>query len=230
MPRSGSTLVEQILSSHSQVHGTGELHALTTAEVGITQQLEYAKPYPECMSLIDKKIAEEFSAQYLKELTLHCPTAKRITDKLLGNFSRIGLIKTLFPNASIIHCQRNPLDNCISIFFHFFQELKCSFELTELGQYYLDYQRLMSHWHKLFPGEILKVQYEELVMDQERISRQLIDYIGLEWDEKCLDFYNSERDVRTSSNIQVRQPMYKKSINRWKHYEKHLQPLIEVLQ
>ncbi len=230
MPRSGSTLVEQILSSHSQVHGTGELHALTTAEGGIIQQLEYAKPYPECMPLIDKNMAGEFSAQYLQELALHCPTAKRITDKLLGNFSRIGLIKTLFPHASIIHCQRNSLDNCISIFFHFFPELKCSFKLSELGQYYLDYQRLMSHWQELFPGEILNVQYEELVMDQERVSRQLIDYIGLEWDEKCLDFYNSERDVRTSSNIQVRQPMYKKSINRWKHYEKHLQPLIEVLQ
>jgi len=230
MQKSGSTLVEQIISSHSQVYGADELHALTTIETSITQQLEHANPYPECMSLFDSKMAEVYSAQYLQELALHCPTATRISDKLLGNFSRIGLIKTLFPRARIIHCQRNPLDNCISIFFHFFPELKCSFELTELGRYYLDYQRLMSHWHKLFPGEILDVQYEELVTDQETVSRQLIDYLGLEWDEKCLDFHNNKRDVRTSSNIQVRQPMYKKSMNRWKHYEKHLQPLIEVLQ
>ncbi len=230
MQKSGSTLVEQIISSHSQVYGADELHALTTIETSITQQLEHANPYPECMSLFDSKMGEVYSAQYLQELALHCPTALRISDKLLGNFSRIGLIKTLFPKARIIHCQRNPLDNCISIFFQFFPELKCSFELTELGRYYLDYQRLMSHWHNLFPGEILNVQYEELVMDQERVSKQLIDYLGLEWDEKCLDFHNNERDVRTSSNIQVRQPMFTKSINRWKHYERQLQPLIEVLQ
>jgi len=230
MQKSGSTLVEQIISSHALVYGADEIHALTTIETGITQQLEHADPYPECMSHLDSEMAEDYSAQYLQELALHCPTAVRISDKLLGNFSRIGLIKTLFPKARIIHCQRNPLDNCISIFFHFFPELKCSFELTELGRYYLDYQRLMSHWESLFPGEILNVQYEELVMDQERVSKQLIDYLGLEWDEKCLDFHNNKRDVRTSSNIQVRQPIYKNSVNRWKNYEKHLQPLIEVFQ
>ena len=105
---------------------------------------------------------------------------------------------------------------------HFLPDLECSFEMNELGQYYLQYQRLMSHWQKLFPGEILNVQYEVLVMDQERVSKQLIDYIGLEWDARCLDFYNNERDVRTASNIQVRQPIYKNSMDRWKHYEKHL--------
>jgi len=182
------------------------------------------------MSLIDRKTVEKYSAWYLQELALHCPTAERITDKLPGNFVRIGLIKTLFPDARIIHCQRNPLDNCISMYFHYFMALTCSFDLTELGQYYLDYQRLMSHWQNLFPGEILNVQYEELVMDQESVSRQLIEYIGLEWDEKCIDFHNNERTVMSPSNMQVRQPIYKNSINRWKPYEKHLQPLIEVLQ
>ena len=229
MPRSGTTLVEQILSSHALVHGAGEILALTGVAVSIVQQLGYADPYPQCMSLFDEKMAEEYSARYLQELTLHSSTAVRITDKLPGNFLRIGLIKTLFPDARIIHCQRNPLDNCISLFFHYFQNYKHSFELTELGQYYLDYQRIMSHWQKLFPGEIFTVQYEELVVDQERISKQLIDYLGLEWDENCLDFHNNERVVMTPSNIQVRQPMYKNSINRWKPYEKHLQPLIEML-
>ncbi len=230
MPRSGTTLVEQILSSHPLVHGAGELEAIPAVHVSLALQLKYANPPPECMSLIDRKIVEEYSARYLQELMPYCPTAARITDKLPGNFSGIGLIKTLFPNARIIHCQRDPLDNCISLFFHYFLGLNCTFELTELGQYYLDYQRLMSHWQNVFPGEILNVQYEELVMNQERISKQLIDYIDLEWDEKCIDFHSNERTVMTPSNIQVRKPMYKTSINRWKPYEKHLQPLIEVLQ
>ncbi len=229
MPRSGTTLVEQIISSHPLVHGAGELQAMPAIKLTIAQQLEYANPYPECMSLFDKKMAKEYSERYLQELALHCPTATRITDKLPGNFFKIGLIKTLFPDARIIHCQRNPLDSCISIFFHYIQDWKWSFDLTELGQYYLDYQRVMFHWQDLFPGEIFTVQYEELVMEQEKISKKLIDYLGLEWDEKCLEFYNNERDVRTVSNMQVRKPMYKNSMNRWKHYEKHLQPLIEVL-
>jgi len=230
MPRSGTTLVEQILSNHALVHGAGELQAIPAVHFSIALQLKYANPYPQCMSIFDEKMAEEYSARYLQELALHSPTAVRITDKAPVNFLQIGLIKTLFPKARIIHCQRNPLDSCISLLFHYFQNHKHSFELTELGQYYLDYQRLMSHWQELFPGEIFTLQYEELVMDQERVSKQLIDYIDLEWDARCLDFHNNERVVMTPSNIQVRQPIYKNSINRWKPYEKHLQPLIEVLQ
>ena len=229
MPRSGSSLVEQVISSHALVHGAGELQAMPAVTYSITQQLKYANPYPECVSLIDQGMVDECSKRYLQELELHSPTAKRIVDKLPGNFFRIGLIKALFPNARIIDCQRNSLDNCISLFFHFFPNQKHAFELTELGQYYLDYRRLMSHWQTLFPDEILTVQYEELVTDQERVSRQLIEYLGLEWDESCLDFHNNERVVLISSSIQVRQPMYEKSINRWQHYEQHLQPLIEVL-
>jgi len=230
MPRSGTTLVEQILSSHSSVHGAGEIEAFPGVMLYITEELGHAGPPPECISLVDRNLVAKYSAQYLQELEQYSPTARRITDKLPGNFVRIGLIKTLFPDARIVHCQRNPLDNCVSLFFHYFTALTCSFELTELGQYYLDYQRLMSHWQTLFPGEIFNVQYEELVTDQERVSRQLVDYLGLEWDEKCLDFHNNERTVMSPSNVQVRQPMYKNSINRWKHYEKHLQPLISVLQ
>jgi len=230
MPRSGTTLIEQILSSHALVYGAGEIRACPAVNYAIAHQLKYAKPDPEFMSLIDRKMVEKNSARYLQELTFHCPTAARITDKEPGNFFRIGLIKTLFPDARIIHCERNPLDNCISVFFHCFTAFQCSFELTELGQFYRDYQRLMTHWQNLFPGEILTVRYEELVADQERVSKRMIDYLGLDWDEKCLDFHNNERNVMTPSNIQVRQPMYKNSINRWKRYEKYLQPLIEVLQ
>ena len=230
MPRSGTTLVEQILSSHALVHGAGELEALPGVNRSIAERLEHVSPRPELKSFIDGKIAEEYSAQYLQELAFHCPTAARITDKSPENYARIGLIKTLFPDARIIHCQRNPLDNCISIFFQYFATFKASFELTELGQYYLQYQRLMAHWQNLFPGEIFNVQYEDLVMDQETVSKQLIDYLGLDWDEKCVDFHNNERNVMSPSNIQVRQPMYKSSMNRWKRYENQLRPLIDVLQ
>jgi len=230
LPRSGTTLVEQIVSTHPEVHGAGEIEAFSGVNLSIAQQFDDADPPPECMSNIDGTMAEKYSARYLQELELHCPTAARITDKLPGNFVRIGLIKTLFPDARIVHCQRNPLDNCISLFFHHFTALRCSFELTELGQYYLDYQRLMSHWQDLFAGGIFDLKYEELVTDQERVSKQLIDYLDLEWDERCLDFHKNERVVMSPSNIQVRRPMYENSIDRWKPYEKHLGPLIEVLQ
>ena len=230
MPRSGTTLVEQILSSHALVHGAGEIRACPAINYSIAQQLKYANPDPECMALIDKKMIEGHSAGYLQELTLHCPTAARITDKEPGNFFLIGLIKTLFPDVRIIHCQRNPLDNCISLFFHCFTAFQSSFELTELGQFYRDYERLMTHWKNLFPGEIFSLQYEDLVADQAGVSKRMIDYLGLEWDEKCIDFHNNERNVMTPSNIQVRQPIYTKSIDRWKNYEAYLQPLIEGLQ
>ncbi len=230
MPRSGTTLVEQILSSHDLVHGAGEIEAFPGIYHSIAQQLNYVKPNPECMSLIDEHLVEEYSAKYLQDLALHCPTASRITDKFPQNFFAIGLIKTFFPNAHIVHCQRNPLDICSSLFFHCFATFKATFELTELGQYYLQYQRLMSHWDNLFPDEIFAVRYEDLVLDQERVSKQLIEYIGLEWDEKCIDFQDNERNVLSPSNMQVRRPIYKTSINRWKRYEEQLQPLVEVLQ
>ena len=230
LPRSGTTLVEQIASSHALVHGAGEIHAFSGVNRAIAEQLRTKRPAPECMSDIDGKTIEKYAAQYLQELTARAPTAARITDKLPGNFVRIGLIKTLFPNARIICCQRNPLDNCIALFFHCFKALKCSFQLAELGQYCLDHQRLMSHWESLFPGQLLKVQYEELVMAQERVSRQIIDYLGLEWDENCLDFHNNGRVVMSPSSLQVRQPMHGNSIDRWKPYAAHLQPLIETLR
>jgi tetratricopeptide (TPR) repeat protein len=230
MPRSGTTLVEQIISSHPQVYGAGELRSLPSIETSIAQELKYANPYPQCMSLMDRTMAEKYSASHLQELALQCSSAQRIIDKLPSNFSKIGLIKILFPKARIIHCQRNPLDNCISLFFHYFVGLKSCFEMTELGHYYLEHQRLMSHWQSLFPGEIFSLQYEDLVMEQEKTSKQLVDYLGLAWDENCINFHNNQRVVRTVSNIQVRQPIYQHSVDRWKHYEKHLQPLIEVLQ
>jgi len=230
MPRSGTTLVEQIVSSHPQVYGAGELASFERFEEAIAKQFKASDPYPECMPLCNESITHKFSKKYLEELRKYSHDAKRITDKMPVNFTRIGLIKTLFPKARIIHCQRNALDTCTSNFLNYFAVgNEYSFDLSELGQYYLDYERLMAHWGSLFPSEILGVQYEELVMNQEKISRQLIEYIRLEWDDRCLDFHKNKRAVNTFSSMQVRQPIYTHSMNRWKHYEKQLAPLIAIL-
>ncbi len=230
MPRSGTTLVEQIISSHPQVYGAGELASFERFEEAIAKQFKASDPYPECMPLCNESITLKFSKKYLEELRNYSHDAKRITDKMPVNFTRIGLIKTLFPKARIIHCQRNALDTCTSNFLNYFAVgNEYSFDLSELGQYYLDYERLMAHWGSLFPSEILGVQYEELVMNQEKISRQLIEYIRLEWDDRCLDFHKNKRAVNTFSSMQVRQPIYTHSMNRWKHYEKQLAPLIAIL-
>ena len=230
LPRSGTTLVEQIISSHPLVHGAGEIEAFSGVNQAIAERLAGSRPAPECMADIDGKLIEEHSAQYLRELAMHSASAVRITDKSPGNFVRIGLIKALFPQARIICCQRNPLDTCLSLFFHCFKALKCSFRLDELGLYHLDHQSLMAHWQALYPGEMLWVQYEELVAAPERVSRRMIDYLGLEWDARCLDFHNNGRGVMSPSSLQVRQPLYRHSVNRWKPYAPYLQPLMEVLR
>ena len=229
LPRSGTTLVEQILASHGSIHGAGELESFAGVNHAIAHRFRADRPAPECMSLIDQEIVDEFSARYLDELRLRSKTAARVLDKLPGNFVRIGLIKTLFPNAYIVHCSRNPLDTCLSLYFHYFQALTCSFDLRELGQYYLDYRRLMDHWTSTFPNGIFELRYEELVRDTEAVSRELVHYLDLPWDERCLEFYKNTRAVMSPSNIQVRHPVYQAAVERWKRYEKHLQPLIDVL-
>jgi len=230
MPRSGTSLVEQIVSSHTRVHGAGELTSLARFEASLARQFESPTSYPECMPQCYNSVALDFAEEYLKELRCHSHDAVCITDKMPSNFIRIGLIKTLFPKARIIHCRRNALDTCTSNFLNYFATgNEYSFDLGDLGKYYLDYEKLMAHWENLFSAEILTVQYEELVMHQERVSRQLVEYLGLEWDERCLDFHENKRAVHNFSSMDVRQPIYARSIDRWKHYEKQLGPLIALL-
>ncbi len=151
MPRSGTTLIEQIVSSHSQVYGAGELSFLVGYENTIAEQIEASNFYPECMSLCNNSISLRFSTDYLEELANYSRVATRITDKMPQNFLRIGLIKTLFPHARIIHCQRNALDICTSIYLNYFvKRNNYSFDQIEIGNFYLDYKRVMSHWHSLF--------------------------------------------------------------------------------
>lgn len=153
-----------------------------------------------------------------------------VTDKMPGNFLFLGLLYLLFPKARFIHCQRHPLDNCLSIYFqNFARPHHYAYDLTEIGLAYREHRRLMAHWHDVLPIRIFEVKYEELVFRQEEVLRQLIAYCGLEWDSKCLDFYKSDRHIFTSSNWQVRQPMYTSSCGRWKNYAKFLGPLRELL-
>ena len=230
MPRSGTTLVEQILASHPQLYGVGELESIARIEKALSSRPGVTSPYPECMTPCDAGVLQDAARSYLDELRELAGDAARVSNKDPGNFHRLGLVMTLFPNARIIHCRRNAMDTCVSIYFnHFSKGSEYSFDLEELGRYYLDYQRLMAHWEGLFPGKILTMQYEELVMEQEKYSRRLIEHVNLAWDDRCLDFHKNRRAVRTASSTQVRRPIYTDSIDRWKHYEKHLAPLASLL-
>jgi len=231
LPRSGTTLVEQIISSHPQVYGAGELESIAKIEKSIAVRLAASGAYPESMSSCNDAVKREFTEKYLQDLQRFSQDATRITNKDPGNFHRIGLIRTLFPSARIIHCRRNALDTCTSIYFnHFAKGNEYAFDLAELGKYYLDYDRLMAHWGELFSSEIMLVQYEDLVMNQEETSRRIIDHIRLDWDDRCLEFHENRRAVRTASSAQVRRPIYNSSINRWQHYEKHMAPLAAILR
>lgn len=231
MPRSGTSLVEQILSSHPNIYGAGELTTIEEIKAEIINEINHSAPYPECMLLFKSAGIYKYANRYLKQLRKHSASAKFITDKMPGNFFNIGIIKMLFPHARIIHCIRDPIDTCLSNFIsNFSSGNEFSFNLVDLGKYYLDYQRLAIHWRNVFSTNIFDIQYEKLVSNQEEVSKELINYIGLEWDERCLDFHENDRTVRTASHLQVRKPMYQNSVNRWKRYEEQLQPLIEILQ
>jgi tetratricopeptide (TPR) repeat protein len=231
MPRSGTTLIEQIISSHSDIAGADELILMPKIENLLDKEFSNTSTYPECMNDVDETILGKYAEEYLVQLTKISKEALRVSDKLPDNFLRIGLIKQLFPNAKIIHCKRNALDTCSSIYLNYFPKGNHhTFDLHDLGNYYLDYLRIMKHWNTVFSSELFEIQYEDLISDQEKMSRQLIEYIGLKWDDKCINFYNNDRAVKTTSNLQVRQPVYNKSINRWKRYEKELQSLIDILE
>ncbi len=230
MPRSGTTLVEQILASHPQVHGAGELKKFH--EIVISTPTRLGKPVknPAAGRLVDRAPSAEMGQEYIDHLRAMHPTALRVTDKMPFNFRLLGMIALLLPEVAIIHCRRDPLDVCLSCYFaRFTEELNFSYNLLDVGRYYLDYERLMAHWRRVLPLRMLDVQYEELVGDIEGVSRRMLSHCGLEWDERCLAFHETERMVKTASNWQVRQPLYSSSAGRWRKYESHLGPLIALL-
>ncbi len=231
LPRSGSTLIEQILASHSDVDGTHELPDLPRVVRTINQWQIQGKGYPDAVALLDEQKVRELGEQYLESTRRYRQGAARFTDKMPNNFSMVGLLALILPNAKIINARRHPLDSCMGSYKQlFYRGQSFTYDLVELGEYYLEYQRLMDHWHELLPGRVLDVHYENMVADQEKQTRRLIEYCDLPWQEQCLRFYETERAVNTASSEQVRQPIYSKSINSWRRFEGQLEPLIEVLE
>ncbi len=231
MPRSGTTLTEQIVSSHPSVFGAGELGDIGRIVNHLNSLAGKNRTYPSSLLDLDADVLQAVTQRFLMNIEAFDPDAQHITDKMPHNFIHIGLIAYLLPNARIIHCRRNPLDNCLSIFFqNFVGEHAYKWDLRELGRYYLLYERLMDHWKQVVPNPVYELQYEEMVADQEGVSRRLIEFCGLEWDDACLEFHKADRSVQTASQWQVRQPVYKSSTERWRRYEKHIGPLIEALR
>ena len=229
MPRSGTTLTEQILSSHPNTTGAGELHDIY--DIAATLATKYPSPgYPECLHIASSEILTELADNYLLRLRNISANALRIVDKMPGNFLHLGLIQQLFPSARIIHCVRDPIDTCLSCYFQTFHQHGYTHNLSHLGRYYLQYRRLMTHWHSILQLPILEVRYENLVADTEAMSRKIIGFCGLPWDDQCLRFYENKRTVITASYQQVRRPIYHSSVQRWRNYENHLQPLLAELQ
>lgn len=230
MPRSGTSLVEQILASHSQVFGAGELPDIRQHASGLRQRLQSKEAYPLCAPQITAPAARAMAQQYLDRVAQLSGGAARVTDKRPGNILHLGLITTLFPRARVIHCRRDPMDTCVSCYLQNFRDVNFTQDLADIGAYYRHYERLVRHWAKVLPIAVHEVHYEELVANQEAESRKLVAFCGLEWDDRCLQFHETERAVHTASKLQVRQPMYRSSVGRWKRFEKHLQPLIAALQ
>lgn len=227
MPRSGTTLVEQILSSHPLVHGAGEITILDD----LTNKYDIRKQYPLRLLSLDNDKIRAIAQDYLDLTNALSPKHNVITNKSVMNTFNVGFIKQLFPNAKIIHCTRNPIDTCFSCYTkHFRGSLPYAYNLEELGQYYLMYQDLMNHWEKTLPGFMLEFNYEKLIENQEQQTRLLLEYCNLDWDDACLDFHNNKRAVITSSMSQVRKPIYKTPVKAWEKYKDQLKPLIDILK
>ncbi|NPU12907.1 tetratricopeptide repeat protein [Bradyrhizobium sp. 83002] len=231
MPRSGTTLMEQVLASHSKVFGAGELETFKELVGESASRQKLVPAYPDLVALLPPEEMTRLGQDYTTRVRPLAPTAERIVDKMPLNFLFVGLIHAAFPRARIINTRRDPLDNCVSCYQLLFTGAQpFAYDLTELGQYYRGYEGVMEHWHKVLPpGILMDVQYEDLVDDLEGVSRRVLDHCGLDWEDACLDFHRTERTVRTASLMQVREPIYRRSIGSWRRYEKHLGPLCEAL-
>jgi tetratricopeptide (TPR) repeat protein len=231
MPRSGTSLVEQMLASHPAVHGAGELDFINRVFKGTLDMLGTpVEEYPHCLDALSVASADGMAQIYLEPLRALNPAAARITDKMPLNFLHLGLIALLLPEARIIHCRRDPLDTCLSCHVtDFVTAHDYKYDLRHLGLFYRQYERLMAHWKATLDLPILDVRYEDLTSDTEAQARRMIDFVGLPWDERCLHPNKTRRPIATASAHQVRKPIYKSSVQRWRHYEKHLGPLIEAL-
>lgn len=231
LPRSGSTLIEQILASHSRVEGTRELPDISLLGRRLTKSKPPGIKYPDAVKHMTDEEKIEYGESYLETSKRYRTDKPRFIDKMPNNFAHIGFIKTILPNAKIINAKRHPLDSCVSSFKQlFYKGQSWSYDLFEIGEYYLEYERMMDHWHSLYPGEIYDIQYENIVNNQEDESRALIEYCGLDWEDSCLRFYENKRSVNTASSEQVRQPIYKGAMYAWKNYESEIGALKDILE
>jgi len=228
MPRSGSTLVDQIISSHSKVDGTQELPNIIKIAAELNNDKQNS--YPEVLKELDDLKISRLGKDYISETTWARDNAPFFIDKMPNNFIHIGLIKTILPNAKIIDTRRDPMDTCFSCFKQFFARGQLfTYSMEDLGNYYTDYIRAMNHWHKVYGKDIFTVHYDDVINKTEETIRELIDYCNLPFEQECLEFYKSSRPVKTPSAEQVRQPIYKSGLNYWKNYEKHLLPLKKII-
>ena len=230
MPRSGTSLVEQIIASHPRAFGCGELDYINN----ISAQISGSRDGWSYLHQIDRLTAntlDQAAQKYSQALRKLSPGADRVTDKMPSNALHLGLIGAMLPESRIIHCVRDPRDSCLSCYFHHFlgKGNVFTYDLAHLGDYYSDYRRLMNHWKSVLDIPILDVVYEDMIADQETQSRRLIEFLGLDWDDRCLEFHKTRRTTKTISADQVNKPIYSSSVARWRTYEKHLGPLLERL-
>ncbi|HHH43454.1 MAG TPA: sulfotransferase, partial [Gammaproteobacteria bacterium] len=230
MPRSGTSLVEQMLDSHPEVQAAGELPLITQFVESLPSILNTTHPYPECVAEVNREVVEGFARQYLDQVAGLSGGKRYVVDKMPGNFRFLGLIQAMFPESRVIHCRRDPLDTCLSCYFHEFNASQnYSTELDDLGLFYQGYRKLMEHWGRVLSLPVFDLQYEALVRGTEEVCQNLLRFCGLEWDQRCLQFFDNRRDVGTASHEQVRKPIYAHSAGRWKSYRKHLEPLKAAL-
>ncbi len=231
MLRSGTTLVEQILATHPAIHAGGELEYFRSLAGQLPERLGGGQLYPDCLKALDAGTVNAASTAYMERIQKHLGEAKRFTDKNPLNFEHLGLIRLMFPSARVIHCRRDPMDLCLSIYFqHFSERHDFAYSFSDIAKYHRQYEQLMAHWHSVFPGRIHDLQYEDLVADLEPVSRALFTYLDLEWDASCLEFHRTVRPVGTASHWQVRQPLYSRSVERWRSYEPCLAELRAALK
>ncbi len=232
LPRSGSTLIEQILSSHSAVDGTMELHNVLNLAKRLRGRDEPNQPprYPRILNEIEDDYFRRFGEQFMEDTRVYRGTAPYFVDKMPNNFFHIGLIKLILPNAKVIDARRHPMACCFSGYKQLFGEgQEFSYGLEEIGNYYRQYVKLMDHWEAVLPGFVLRVQHEDVVEDLEGQVRRILDFCGLPFEQACVDYHQTERSIRTPSAEQVRQPIFRTSLEQWRHYESWLDPLKEAL-
>ncbi|MFN4259868.1 MAG: tetratricopeptide repeat protein [Gemmataceae bacterium] len=227
MPRSGTTLLEQVLASHPRMHGAGELRYARDAYESLPNVVGVSLPPSSCIHQLTPEHLRQLARPYLERLLRLNNAADRIVDKMPDNYLYAGLIAALFPKARLIHSRRDVRDIAVSCWITNFKTIRWACDLEHIAARIRDYQRLMDHWRQVLPIPMLDIDYEETVNDLEGVARQMVDWVGLEWDPACLAFHETKRPIRTASVVQVRQPIYTRSVERWRNYEEALRPLLD---